>query len=49
MKFRFDVADVKVTIQSFLIVGIMASLFILGEKILWNKFKLPGVEAVNAI
>ena len=47
---KFDMADVKVSLTSFLIVGIMATLFILGEKIIFNKWPVQGVtEAINAI
>lgn len=45
-----DMADVKVTLLSFLIVGLMASIFILGGKIVFNTFPVEGAkDFFNAI
>ena len=45
-----DFADVKPTIYSLLMVTIMASLGIVGFKIIFNRWPVPGVtDYVNAI
>jgi hypothetical protein len=50
MKFDFDLADVKPSVLSWLIVGLMAVSFILIAKFALNKFYVSGVsEAINAV
>lgn len=45
-----NVANPKVSLYSFLTVGVMAVLFIVLAKVLFNRFRVPGVtEVVNAV
>jgi hypothetical protein len=48
--FDLDLADVKPSVMSWLIVGIMAITFILVMKWLMAKFPIPGlVDAIQAV
>ena len=46
--FNLDMADVKPSVPSLLIVGIMSLLFIVGGKVLTEKFYIPGLSEVFA-
>jgi riboflavin transporter FmnP len=47
---KLDFADVKPSLVSWVIVGLMASTFIVLAKWLVNKYPIPGVsEVINAV
>jgi hypothetical protein len=49
-KFRFDMADVKPSVLSFITVGMMAAIFIVLLKFIFNKWRVPGfTQLANAI
>lgn len=50
MPFQLDMADVKPSVQSFLIVGLMAMLFIALAKVVLARWKVPGLsDLVNTV
>lgn len=44
-----DMADVKPTVLSWIIVGLMAASFIVFAKYVFNRWSLPGRDFVNAV
>ncbi len=46
--FDLDLADVKPSLMSLVIVGIMSLLFIVGGKVLTEKFYIPGLSEIFA-
>lgn len=42
----FDFGDVRIGLYNFVIVGVMAILFIVLAKMLTSKFQIPGVTEV---
>ncbi len=43
---KLDMADVKVSLLSFLIVGLYVTIWIIGGKMLSRKYPVPGVSDV---
>jgi hypothetical protein len=44
----FDLKDVRVGLYNFIIIGIMALLFIVALKAITTKFPIPGLSEVAA-
>lgn len=50
MPMQLDLADVKPSVQSFIVVGLMAVLFIALMKVVVNRWKIPGLtDLVNTV
>jgi hypothetical protein len=50
MPVQLDLADVKPSVQSFVVVGLMAILFIALAKVVVNRWKIPGLtDLVNTV
>ena len=50
MPFQLDMADVKPSVQSFIVVGLEALLFLALIGVLVNRYKVPGLtDLVNSV
>jgi len=50
MPLQLDLADVKPSVQSFVVVGLMAMLFIALVKVAFNRWQVPGLtDLINSV